>query len=240
MVKTSDSDEATRRAECAERVAEIRRYYELGRSVNERKKKDKGSIADAARSVNGHKTLGLDRATKAAVFARNFDRKALERICNLITSIDGRLLSVNSIRVVAGLKSEKGIWWLERAIREGWDDIELRHKVWPATVGKPRKGGPKIKRPTDSPRALERVITLSDDWLKRYDAIWRVESWSPAVGSGKAAAALRPDRLKKALGLLRRLKEGAATLETQLKKAASNTRRLHHTKSRATRGRKHG
>jgi hypothetical protein len=207
-------------AKPAERAAqEIRRFHGLGRRVLD-KARAEGITADAAvQDLVDTEGVSLDGARKAARFAALFDDRALDRVCSLCLA-GQRPLSVNHVRRVLRLKRPVDrLRWLELAAKGGWTAIrlDLAMKRDAATNG--GAGGPRIKKPADLLDALHQVVVQSGEWLKRYDAIWeKDEVWPPIIGLGSTDLEASRERLKEAKGLLKRLRDGATSLEERLTK----------------------
>jgi hypothetical protein len=204
----------------AERAAdEIRRFHALGRRVLERAEDDGIPKHRAARLVSDEEGVSFDRARKAVRFAALSD-SAMEGVCSLSLT-EERPLSVAHVRRVLGLK-RRSDWslWLKRAAKCGWsaDRLELALNR-EAAMEKSGTGGPRIRMPADLLDALRQVIVQSDEWLKRYAAIWQEgETWrhlATSEGTDRGAARVR---LKQARARLKRLREGATSLEEQLAK----------------------
>jgi hypothetical protein len=207
-------------ATMAERAAaEIRQFHALGRRVLERAEDDRIPKHRAALLVSDEEGVSFDRARKAARFAVFSDR-AREDVCSLCLA--GKTpLSVAHVRRVLGLKRRSdSLMWLKRAAKESWsaDRLELALNQ-EADTEKVGTGGPRIKMPIDLPDALQQVIVQSGEWLKRYEAAWQKdEAWPPIIGIDDADFDVSRVRLRKAKALLKRLRDGATSLEERLKK----------------------
>jgi hypothetical protein len=198
---------------------EIRQFHALGHRVLKRAEADGIPKETAARRVSEVEGVSFDRARKAARFAI-FSESARESVCSLCLT-GKRPLSVAHVRRVLGLRNRSdGLRWLRRAAKEGWsaDRLELALNQEEATA-KGGTGGPRIKMPIDLPDALQQVIVQSGEWLKRYDAVWQnKEAWPPTIGLDNADFDVSSVRLRKAKALLKRLRDGATSLEERLKK----------------------
>lgn len=216
-----------------QRDHEILRFHALGLRVLKKVAEDNVDEARAARFVGELEGVSIDRAMKAAMFARRLQNRSLNKLCD-IRFRDGTPLSVNHLRRVLKVK-DPGDWraWLERAASAGWSanrryrEIKQTIKTSPTKDGpqatkaagpRPRLGGPRVKGPVDLIDTLDQVSERSEAWLKRYDAVWsRETAWPDKIGLGDADPAAIKTRLCEIREDLVRLQGGVKAMVGRIK-----------------------
>ena len=170
--------------------------------------------------------VSVDRARKAALFARRFPKRSLGWLCKL-KSPDGTPLSVNHVRRILKVKN-LGEWrtWFERAAKGGWSANRLNREIRQSVPTARGLGGPKVKEPGDLHEALDQLSEWTSVWLKRYDDVWsRDAAWPPATGLGDADPAILLARLREVQKDLARLRLGTEILEDRLKTVEKTVRK---------------
>ncbi len=214
-----DRETAARSAEPprARRAPEsILTFYELGHQVLERATQDSSSYAAAARALAVAENVSLDRARKAVLFARTFSRQDVARLCN--PGPDRSPLSADHIRRVLRIEDRRDrMDWLNRAAAGRWSARYLEREIQREEGGAGGKGGPRLRPPGDLLEALDQILKHSDQWLKRYEGLWKHDfCWPPVVGLGMHEPAVLLGRLREARRQLGRLGQAAESLGERL------------------------
>ena len=217
--KTSDTVNATERDDQPEH--EIQRFHELGCRVLEKAAKDRSDVAAAACAVGELEGVSVDRARKAALFARRFPSRSLGWLCRL-KSPDGTPLSVNHVRRILKVKN-LGEWrsWFERAAKGGWSANRLNREIRQSVTTAPGLGA---DRRSKNPETCTKLLDQLSEWTEMREAgriltTSGVETaaWPPATGLGDAEPAILLARLREVRKDLARLRQGAEILEDRLK-----------------------
>jgi hypothetical protein len=215
----NDSAKAKRLTPAQQSREDIDDFHKLGSEVLERASKHGITPAAAARDLVEAKGGSLDKAQRAVQFCKLYPKGPPEWLYDLCKFSGKRPLSVGHLLAMLKFKKDSD-WkkWLERAVHNGWSHKALQQAINTARdTGLIHSGGPHIKAPKDLANLLNQVITLTDDWLKRYDDIWsRNEFWPPEIGTGRTKPEVLLKRFEKALEKVTLLRSGAETVETRL------------------------
>jgi hypothetical protein len=186
--------------------------------VLERAEQDGSSVAAAARAIADYENVSLDRARKAALFAKTFSRQDIARLCD--PGPGWSPLSADHIRRVLKIANRwDRMRWLDRAAAKGWSARRLDRELQRAAGSAGGKGGPRLQAPGDLLAVLEQILEHSDRWLKRYDGLWVHDfCWPPVVGLGMHEPAVLRDCLREARCQLGRLGQAVELLGKRLKR----------------------
>jgi hypothetical protein len=163
---------ATAPDKAQERLATLRRYYELGRRAS-------GKAADgSAKEPEPLKVLAAeagvkyaDTIRKALRFATTYSQAELEELLAL-RDPDGEPLPWYFVRILLQVRDKSVRAELQRrAAAEGWSRQDLWDEINARRGGIRRtsKGGRKFALPRNPQQALRRLVERCESWLRFYE-----------------------------------------------------------------------
>lgn len=170
----------------AEAIADIRKFREIGRqSLKEFPDRFPQGNAEKAASDAG---MNSDRLRKARVFAREFSKQELIRLCREIET-GGVPVGVQHVVRLLRLPANRRWKFLRQTIERKWSCQQLTTAIQQATGRRPRTG----RMPTvrDGPEAVQKLLRHCEEWTRLYKVILGT-SKSHENGDGSIVESLPP------------------------------------------------
>ena len=171
--RVSPADPAREKA--GQAIEKIRKYYAVGTQVlqglDDGQRYDGKTVAEAAARLG---TEG-DSVRKAREFARAYTPAQLEELCGLRTP-DGEPLTWSHVRWLIQVKDPVDRSELQAgAAREGWSSRQLGAEVRRRRGGKTAPGGRTFDVPSDPEAVRRKLVELTRQWLRLYEAFGDTE-----------------------------------------------------------------
>ncbi|MGD0461598.1 MAG: hypothetical protein ABSB74_03825 [Tepidisphaeraceae bacterium] len=196
----------------AQATAEIRDFYEIGRGSLE-EFSDRFPLGNAEKAA-AKARMNSDRLRKARMFAREFSKPELIRLCREI-DYGGFPIGVQHVVRLMWLPANRRWKFLRQTIEEKLSCRQLATVIQQATGRRPRTG--RMPRVKDRAEAIQKLLRLCEEWRRLNKAILGtnkshengdgsiVESLPPSLDGPMRRCDLAIQRLYRMLGRFRKV-----------------------------------
>jgi len=214
-------------AKAQEKIATLRRYYELGRRASGTNLDSTTKKPEPIKDLAAEAGVGADTIRKALTFATTYNESDLSELLGIRDKRD-EPLGWYLVRALLQVKDETQRGHLQKqAALEGWSRDDLRDEInaLQGSIRRERKSGRKFALARNPGQALRRLVQESESWLRYYanvgseggiDVLLRT-----AAQSGKQTADLK-QLIRQARFRLSEVQETSGKVAEQLRKWERN------------------
>ena len=209
-------------AKAQERIATLRRYYELGQRASATKPDGAPKKSEPLKDLAAEAGVEQDTIRKALKFATTYTAGELEELLAL-RGADGEPMNWYRVRVLLQVKDKSLRSELQQeAVEKGWSRRDLWAAVQSRQGGKKSPGGRRFSVPDSPQQVLGRLTELSESWLRFYQDVGEegglAEKLRTAKRQGKRTAGLKL-AVREAVDRLHALQNAATKLANRLEEA---------------------
>ena len=207
------------RVDSSERIATLRRYYELGRRAADVAPDGTENQAVPLVDLAAESGVGADTIRKARRFATAYNAEEFDELLAL-RDPDGQPLRWYLVRALLPVEDKAQRSDLQRrAAEQGWSRRHLWAAVQARQGGKRSSGGRRYAVPTSTRQVLGRLTELSESWLRFYADIGEEGGLAEKLRSAKRQGERSPSlkrSTREVIDRLRALQKAAKRLADRL------------------------